>query len=104
MKRIFVLISVLAISIQANADYLIKIQLDPQGINIDLPSEISGAAQLTPSTINRGENATISWSYDYANEVEIEGLGTYGKTGSVNVSSLASRIYKINATYGVFSC
>jgi hypothetical protein len=56
-------------SIQVSADYLIKIQLDPQGINIDLPSEISGTAQLEPSTINRGESSTISWSYDYANEV-----------------------------------
>jgi hypothetical protein len=101
-KKIFPILA-LAISTGIYAEYMVKIHLDQQGINLNLPSAISGTAELTPSTINRGESSTISWSYDYANEVEIEGLGKYGKTGSVNVSSLASRNYKINATYGALS-
>ena len=83
-KKIFPILA-LAISTGIYAEYMVKIHLDPQGINLNLPSYISGNAELNPSTINRGESSTISWSYDYANEVEIEGLGTYGKNGSVNV-------------------
>lgn len=106
MKNIFKKVSpilALVISTSIFANYTVKIYLDPNAINMNLPTEIVGNAQLNPSTINRGESSTISWNYDYANEVEIAGIGTYGKSGSVQVSPLASRNYTINAVYGSLS-
>ena len=99
------IIPIFALLISSNAfsEYSIKIKLEPNGLNLNLPTEISGEAQLNPSTINRGDLSTISWNYDYATGVEIQGLGTYGKTGSVQVSPLASRNYIINASYGSLS-
>ena len=102
LKKILPILA-LVISTSIFANYMVKIQLEPNGINMNLPTEIVGNAQLDPSIINRGESSTISWNYDYATEISIDGLGTYGKSGSVQVSPLASRNYTINAVYGSLS-
>lgn len=102
MKKTIFAISILTALFSTNAmsNYTAKIFIDKNAFKLQEKNEITGTAQLTPSTINRGESSTISWNYEYANEVSIEGVGTYGKSGSVNVSSLSSKNYKVIATYG----
>jgi hypothetical protein len=83
----------------AYADYQIIIPLDPKGIIME-ETPINGNISLSPNSINRGGSSTLSWNYDYANEVDIKGLGKYGKVGSITLSPLASRNYEIEVTKG----
>ena len=97
-KILFIAISAI-IALKANAEYQIIIQLEPNGIIMEeIP--LVGEAKLNPSTINRGESSNLSWAYQYANSVNILDIGTYGKSGSVEVSPLASRNYQIEITKG----
>ena len=102
MKNYFKL-AVLATAImshsQLKAEYLIIYQLDPNGIIME-ETAISGEAQLSPSTINRGQSTTLSWNYQYANSVDIKGLGIYGRSGSVTLNPLASRNYEVEVIKG----
>jgi hypothetical protein len=82
-----------------NAEYQVVIPLDPKGIIME-ETPINGNVSLTPNSINRGSSSVLSWNYDYANEVDIKGLGKYGKVGSVTLSPLASRNYEIEVTKG----
>ncbi len=61
---------------------------------------ISGSSSLSPNLISRGDSSTLSWNYDYANQVNIKDLGVYGKSGSITVSPLASRNYEIEVIQG----
>jgi hypothetical protein len=102
MKNIFklkTLALILFLSNNAYSDYQIIIPLDPKGIIME-ETPINGNISLSPNSINRGGSSTLSWNYDYANEVDIKGLGKYGKVGSITVSPLASRNYEIEVTKG----
>lgn len=83
----------------AYSDYQVIIPLDPKSIIME-ETPINGNISLSPTSINRGGYSVLSWNYDYANEVDIKGLGKYGKVGSINVSPLASRNYEIEVTKG----
>jgi hypothetical protein len=96
-KYLYALIAIL-IS-QTYAEYQIIIPLDPKGIIME-ETPINGNISLSPNSINRGGSSVLSWNYDYANEVDIKGLGKYGKVGSVTLSPLASRNYEIEVTKG----
>jgi hypothetical protein len=83
----------------AYSEYQVVIPLDPNAIIME-ETPINGSISFSPTTINRGGSSTLSWSYDYANQVNIKNLGVYGKAGSINVSPLASRNYEIEITKG----
>lgn len=103
MKKILTCIIFCGLPLIASSEYIVKIPLETSNIILNVPSEIKGSANLNPSTINRGESSILSWSYDYANEVNIDGLGVYGKSGSINVSPLATKNYNVTAKYGSIS-
>ncbi len=58
------------ISLKVNAEYQVIIPLDPKGIIME-ETPINGTINLSPISINRGESSTLSWNYDYANQVNI---------------------------------
>lgn len=95
-----ILIAFLAATTPVFADYQVKIHLEPEHVKFK-DANISGNATLTPETINRGNSSTLSWNYQYADEVNIEGLGTYAASGSLSLSPLTTTTYKITAINGV---
>jgi hypothetical protein len=102
MQNIFklkTLVLVIFLSNNAYSDYQVIVPLDPKGIIME-ETPINGNISLSPNSINRGGSSTLSWNYEYANEVDIKGLGKYGKVGSITVSPLASRNYEIEVTKG----
>lgn len=97
MKIKILLTSVLAISISnaIYADYSIIIPLEDQKITFNNP-EVVGNITLSPSQINRGESSTIVWDYTYADEINIENVGTYHSLkGSTTVSPNESTDYNV---------
>lgn len=102
MKKFFALsaICMSIISINANAQYSIKIPLEPNSIALE-DADVLGTMKLTPSTINRGGSSTIVWDYGYADQIDIDGIGSYtSKTGNVSVSPLKTTAYKATITHG----
>lgn len=91
-----ILIGFLVASTPIFAEYQVKIHLEKDNVNFE-DASISGSASLTPETINRGDTSILSWNYQYADEVNIEGLGTYAASGSLSLSPLTTTTYKINA-------
>lgn len=97
MKNKFKLLTLLTSILAFNplyAEYQVIIHLDPNGI-IMQETPIVGDVNLSPTTINRGQSSILSWNYEYANNVDIKGLGVYGRSGTLNLSPIASRNYEI---------
>lgn len=87
----------------SHAAYQVMVKLEPKNINLS-DYEIDGNISLTKATINRGESSSILWNYTYANEINIEGVGTYTqKSHSVGVSPLTSTTYTVNVKNGAKS-
>ena len=85
------------------ASYEVMVNLDPKHINID-DYEVDGNVALSKSTINRGEASAIVWNYKYANEINIDGVGSYtDMKNSVNVSPLTNTTYTVNIKNGAKS-
>jgi hypothetical protein len=84
----------------SNAEYQVRVYLDPQHINID-DYNVDGNISLSKTTINRGESSAILWNYKYANEIDIDGVGSYTqKAHSVDVSPLSNTTYTVNVKNG----
>lgn len=83
----------------AYAAYEVHVYLDPRAVDFkDTP--IKGTIGFNPSIINRGQSSTLSWDYDYVNSVNIEGIGKFDKKGSINLSPLTSKTYKVSINKG----
>ena len=97
MKSKILLTSVLALAISnpIQAAYSVNIPLEGAKIVFEDP-QVTGDINLTPTTINRGESSNIVWNYTYADEINIEDVGTYHSlTGSHSVSPTESTVYKV---------
>lgn len=99
-KKQILLTSIITASASAFAEYNIIIPLDKSAFTLSNNTSISGSANLAPETINRGDSSTLSWNYKYADKVNIAGLGSYGPSGSVNVSPLTTTHYLVEAIKG----
>lgn len=102
----FMKLSALALAItsatvtSSYAEYQVLVKLEPDHINID-DYEVAGNISLTRPTINRGESSSIQWTYTYANEINIHGVGDYTeKSSSITVNPLVSTNYIINIKNG----
>ena len=51
-----------------------------------------------PSSITAGESATLSWTANNASSVSIPGVGTFGPTGSAQVTPTSTSTYTATAT------
>lgn len=97
MKVKLLLTSLLALSISnaLQAAYSVSIPLDGSKIRFEDP-QVTGDITLTPTTINRGESSNIIWNYTYADEINIEDVGTYHSlTGSQSVNPTESTVYTV---------
>lgn len=97
MKSKILLTSALAFAISntIQAEYSVNIPLEGNKIVFESPS-VKGDIQLTPIQINRGESSNIIWNYIYADEINIENVGSYHSlTGSTSVSPLESTVYNV---------
>jgi hypothetical protein len=97
MKSKILLTSALALVISntIHAAYLVNIPLEGAKIVFEDP-QVTGDITLTPTTINRGESSNIIWNYTYADEINIEDVGTYHSlTGSQSVSPTESTVYNV---------
>ena len=97
MKNKLLLTSALALAISntTHAAYLVNIPLEGTKIVFEDP-QVTGDIKLSPTTINRGESSNIIWNYTYADEINIEEVGTYHSlTGSHSVSPTESTVYKV---------
>lgn len=65
------------------------------GSNQNLPPTIAFTAQ--PNLITSGASAVLSWTTTNATSVNIVGLGTFGATGSTNVTPSTTTIYTATA-------
>lgn len=84
----------------SNAEYQVRVYLDPQHINLG-DYNVDGNISLSKTTINRGESSSILWNYKYANEIDIDGVGSYTqKAHSVDVSPLSNTTYTVNVKNG----
>src|SRR5690606_4765073 len=57
----------------------------------------SCTVSLTPSTINEGDSATLTWTSSYAEDVYIEHVGYVGASGSFSVSPSETTNYRCYA-------
>lgn len=97
MKSKLLLTSALALAISntIHAAYIVNIPLEASKIVFEDP-QVTGDITLTPTTINRGESSNIVWNYTYADEINIEDVGTYHSlTGSQSVSPTESTVYNV---------
>lgn len=97
MKSKLLLTSALALAISntIHAAYFVNIPLEGAKIVFEDP-QVTGDITLTPTTINRGESSNIVWNYTYADEINIEDVGTYHSlTGTQSVSPTESTVYNI---------
>lgn len=102
-KIIASVIAATAISAYSIADYKVKVFLEPASINVNIPDEINGDANLEPTTINRGESSMLSWSYDLVSTVDITGDTTFSTTdrsGSIPLSPLKTSNYEVTVDNG----
>ena len=89
-----------AISGGSQAEYTVAIPLDHKTFNFQ-DKDINGTIKLDPTIINRGQSSNIIWDYEYANKINIDGLGSYTqKNGSHTVSPLRSTTYNITIENG----
>lgn len=97
MKVKLLLTSLLALSISntIQATYSVSIPLDGSKIRFEDP-QVTGNINLSPTTINRGEHSSITWDYTYADEINIEDVGTFHSLkGSQTVTPTENTTYKI---------
>lgn len=97
MKVKLLLTSLLALSISntIQAAYSVSIPLDGSKIRFEDP-QVTGNINLSPTTINRGEHSSITWDYTYADEINIEDVGTFHSLkGSQTVTPTENTTYKI---------
>ncbi len=102
-KIIASVIAATAISVYSFADYKVKVFLEPNFINVNIPDEINGDSNINPSTINRGESSMLSWSYDLVSTVDISGDTTFStndREGSIPLSPLKTSNYQVTVDNG----
>ena len=67
------------------------------GNNPPSPPPPTASLSVSPTSIQTGQSATLSWSTTHATSVQINGIGTVQPNGSQSVSPSASTTYNLTA-------
>jgi phospholipase C len=70
----------------------------PQGSGSSNPPQPTASIAVSPSSIQIGQSATLTWQTTNATQVSIAGIGTVQPSGSQTVSPSSSTTYNLTAT------
>jgi peptidoglycan-associated lipoprotein len=95
MKWILMVLALAAIVVVGGCK---KKQVPPAPPAVPPPSQPKATLSVSPESIDAGGSATITWSTQDADTVNIDGVGSVQPNGSKQVSPAASTTYHLTAT------